>query len=162
MKSMRVGYYAANPDVKKAGMNAKEHFRLYGDKEGRVQWANEETIKHIREQKIRSLKFRCEPETERRHGECINFLPREIIDKFDLPESPPVSANQYSEHFNQVFRDNPNKLFLDVGAGLRHKYFSNVVNTEIYPSICTDVLCVGENLPFEDNQFDQVSSFCGA
>ena len=29
-----------------------------------------------------------------------------------------------------------------------------MVNTEIYPSISTDVLCVGEDLPFESDQFD--------
>ena len=153
------GYYAANPDVKKAGMDAKEHFRLYGQKEGRIQWTNEKEVKHLREQKIQSLKFKRKPEIERQQGECINFLSRELIEAFQLPESPPVSANQYGEFLNQEFRDNPTKLFLDVGAGLRHKYFSNVINTEIYPSICTDVLCVGEYLPFEDNQFDKVMSF---
>jgi len=153
------GYHAANPDVHKAGMDAKEHFRLYGQKEGRVQWLNQKEVEHLREQKIQSLKFKRKPVTERRRGECINFLPQEIVEQFQLPKTPPVSANQYGEFLHQEFRNNPAKLFLDVGAGLRHKYFSNVVNTEIYPSICTDVLCVGEDLPFEDNQFDKVMSF---
>ena len=153
------GYYAANPDVKKVGMDAKEHFRIYGCLEGRIQWANESEVKRLRERKIQSLKFRRKPAAERRHGECINFLSQQVIDQFQLPESPPVSANQYAEFLNQEFRDNPSKLFLDIGAGLRHKCFSNVVNTEIYPSISTDVLCVGEDLPFADNQFDKVISF---
>jgi SAM-dependent methyltransferase len=153
------GYYAANPDVKKAGMDAREHFRLYGSKEGRIQWANEEGVKQLREEKLRGLKFKRKTECERRSGDCINFLSHEMIEQFQIPESPPVSANQYGEFLNQEFRDNPAKLFLDVGAGLRHQCFSNVINTEIYPSICTDVLCVGEDLPFADNQFDKVMSF---
>jgi SAM-dependent methyltransferase len=153
------GYYSANPDVKKAGMDAREHFRLYGCREGRIQWENEKDVNELRDKKIQALKFKRKPSIDRRAGESINFLSRELIEEFQIPDSPPVSANQYGEFLNQEFRDHPTKLFLDVGAGLRHKYFSNVINTEIYPSLCTDVLCVGEDLPFEDNQFDKVMSF---
>jgi SAM-dependent methyltransferase len=152
-------YYAANPDVKKVGMDAREHFRQYGHKEGRLQWPNESEARQLRDRKIQLLKFRRQPAVDWKPGECINFLSRELLEQFQIPASPPVSANQYGEFLNQEFRDNPGNLFLDVGAGLRHRYFSNVINTEIYPSICTDVLCVGEDLPFADNQFDKVMSF---
>lgn len=151
-----IGYWAANPDVERAGMDAREHFRLHGHAEGRIQWVNIERIRHLREQKIQALRFKRPPERQRAYGECASFLSRQTAEGFDLPEAPPVSANEYGESLLQSFRDNPHKLFLDVGAGLRYRYFSNVVSTEIYPSVSTDVLCVGEDLPFEDDQFDQV------
>lgn len=43
-----------------------------------------------------------------------------------------------------------------MGAGLRFTYASNIVNLEIYPCISTDVISIGEKLPFDDNQFDYI------
>jgi SAM-dependent methyltransferase len=47
---------------------------------------------------------------------------------------------------------------LDCGAGWRHRLRANVITTEIlrYPS--TDVVAVGEHLPFRDGSFDAVLS----
>jgi SAM-dependent methyltransferase len=56
----------------------------------------------------------------------------------------------------EEIRRHPERLYPDLGAGLRHVYYSNVVNTEIYSTISTDVICVGEELPFADAQFDSV------
>ncbi|MGH7041710.1 MAG: class I SAM-dependent methyltransferase [Acetobacteraceae bacterium] len=50
-------------------------------------------------------------------------------------------------------------LFLDLGAGLRYSYQSNVVNADIHPWVSTDVICIGEDLPFADAQFDHVLCF---
>ncbi len=58
-----------------------------------------------------------------------------------------------------LIRNNPKARILDLGAGLREIYFSNVINTEIYPSASTDIICVGEDLPFAANQFDMVFCF---
>ena len=41
---------------------------------------------------------------------------------------------------------------------MRRKCFNSVVTPKIYPSISTDVLCVGEDLPLADDRFDKVIS----
>jgi SAM-dependent methyltransferase len=147
-------YLDANPDVRRAGMCAHDHFIKFGQREGRLQWANRERVAEMREKKLQSLRFRRQPSAPRDCGRPVNFLTPETITEFGIPESPPVSANQYGGAFIDEIRANPAHLGLDVGAGLRFSYFGNIVNTEIYPSISTDVLCVGEDLPFEDDQFD--------
>jgi SAM-dependent methyltransferase len=149
------GYLDANPDVRRAGMSAREHFIQAGRAEGRLQFANQDRVAKMRERKLESLRFRRQP-APRSYGQPANFLTPEIVSEFGIPEAPPVSANQYGGPFIEEIRSNPESLCLDVGAGLRHSCFSNVVNTEIYPSISTDVLCVGEDLPFESEQFDYV------
>jgi SAM-dependent methyltransferase len=150
-------YWAANPDVKAAGVPARQHFADYGRMEGRVQWINDSAIAEIREEKLSAIAFK--PPYRRRRGQPLNALSPEMIAQFDIPNAPPVSANQYPPFMVEELRANADKMYLDLGAGLRFHYYSNVVNTEIYPSICTDVVCVGEDLPFEDAQFDVVMAF---
>lgn len=153
------GYLAANPDVCKAGVSARDHFAAYGRQEGRMQWINQDRVAEMREEKLGRVKFRTDPTVPRSRGAAANFLTPEIIAEFDIPDAPPVSANQYGGDFIADIRANPDKLCLDVGAGLRYTYASNIVNTEIYATISTDVVCVGEDLPFESEQFDYL--ICG-
>jgi SAM-dependent methyltransferase len=150
------GYLAANPDLRKAGVSAREHFAQHGQREGRVQWINLDEVAALRERKLARLKFNRPPTQPRLPGEAMNFLSAQTIAEFGIPDAPPVSQNQYSSVFTDDVRASPDKLYLDVGAGLRHSVCSNVINTEIYPSISTDILCVGEDLPFADDQFDFV------
>lgn len=148
------GYLDANPDVRNAGMGARDHFIAHGQREGRLQWINRDRVAEMREEKLRRVRFRYQPLTPRAYGEAANFLTPEAIAEFGIPESPPVSANQYGGPFIDEIRNNLQRLCLDIGAGLRYSCCTNVINTEIYPSVSTDVLCVGEDLPFEDAQFD--------
>lgn len=131
------GYLAANPDVQRAGIPAKAHFLSFGQREGRLQWVNENKVAELREEKLQRLRFRRKPVRPRGHGQAVNFLPDETIAEFGIPDAPPVSASVYGGPFIEEIRNNPDKLCLDVGAGLRFSYFSNVVNTEIYPSFST-------------------------
>lgn len=153
------GYLEANPDVTTAGLDPLEHFLTTGKAEGRTQAVNRTEIKTLREAKLAQLLFRIEPQGSRTHGQPIRFLSDDVIEEFAIPDLPPVSAHPYSPLIVELIRKNPDKLFLDVGAGLRATYYTNVVNTEIYPSVSTDVICVGEALPFADEQFDFVFCF---
>ncbi len=110
----------------------------------------------MREAKLARLRFRRTPNPDRRFGYPADFLTADLIAEFAIPEALPVSANEYGGPFVAEIRGHPDRLCLDVGAGLRASCFVNVVNTEIYPSASTDVICVGEDLPFEDDQFDYV------
>ena len=150
------GYLAANPDVRAAGLTARAHYLGWGKAEGRVQACNLDKVAALRERKLSNLRFNRPTSAPRKPGEPANFLSTEIISEFRIPDAPPISANQYGDVLLDEIRANPQKTYLDIGAGLRYSVCSNLINTEIYPSISTDLLCVGEDLPFADEQFDYV------
>jgi SAM-dependent methyltransferase len=152
-------YLDANPDVRASGISAREHFETRGLAEGRVQSVNAAKIQSMRAWKLAQVAFLPGLKGEMSRGKAANFLSRDIIAEFAIPDLPPVSAHPYPDPVVRLIRENRDKLFLDVGAGLRDVYYRNVVNTEIYPSLSTDVLCVGEALPFVENQFDFVFCF---
>ncbi len=149
-------YFEANPDVARSGQSAAEHFARHGQAEGRIQYVNAAQVAAMRDAKLARLRFRRAPRVPRAPGRPIDFLTAGVVAEFDIPDAPPVSANQYGGPFIEEIAAHPERLCLDVGAGLRYGYAENVVNTEIYASISTDVLCVGEDMPFEDAQFDYV------
>lgn len=88
----------------------------------------------------------------------IDTLTPQLRDEFGVVDTDNVSANLYDQDSLDLIARFSDGLVLDCGAGLRSHYHSNVVNLEIaaYPS--TDVLSVGEVLPFEDDSFDAVLS----
>ncbi len=69
-----------------------------------------------------------------------------------------VSSNGYDPLAWSIINKHPNGLILDDGAGLRDRYLPNVINLEICDLPTTDVMGVGERLPFRDNSFDAVFS----
>jgi hypothetical protein len=153
------GYLLANPDVLASGLSPQAHFAACGQAEGRLQAVNIGAVRAMRDWKLARLVFSREPGAARKPGKPLHFLSRALIAEFAIPEAPPVSAHPYAPSVVQLIHDHRDKLFLDVGAGLRDVYYPNVVNTEIYPSVSTDVLCVGEAMPFADEQFDFVFCF---
>jgi SAM-dependent methyltransferase len=148
-------YLEANPDVRRAGVDPKLHFLQHGQQEGRSQYVLG-PIQHLRAEKLAKIRFSRRPVDANRPSMPQNFLRKDVIDSFEIPEQPPIAQNDYNPEIVDLIRANPEKLFLDVGAGLRHTYYSNVVNAEVWPSVTTDVVCVGEDLPFASEQFDFV------
>ncbi|MGZ3697159.1 MAG: methyltransferase domain-containing protein, partial [Bdellovibrionota bacterium] len=91
--------------------------------------------------------------------EHIDFLTEEFKREFNIVPTSNVSANGYDgTAMNEIYRLH-DKLILDCGAGFHSEYFENVVNYEIVAYDSTDVLGVGERLPFSDHSFDAVFSF---
>jgi SAM-dependent methyltransferase len=152
-------YLAINPDAAKTGQTAAAHFRAVGQAEGRLQLANLDTVSLLRTRKLARLQWKGQPIAGFVDGEAPDFLSRESVEAFGIAADVPVSAHQYGPPVVQMIQANRDKLFLDVGCGLRHTYYANVVNTDIYRSVCTDVICLGENLPFADEQFDGIFCF---
>lgn len=149
------GYLAANPDVRLAGMDAHAHFAGWGQAEGREQWVNRADVARVRAAKLARARFRRAP-ARILPGGARDFLSPALREEFGIPEHPPVSGLPYWPSLIADFRANPEKLYLDLGAGLRRVYYSNVVNAEIYDNASADVICVGEDLPFADASLDGV------
>ena len=154
-----VSYFLFNPDVAGSGIAAQEHLVRYGKSEQRRQFVNTVAITEIRREKLASLAYLDDVSALTDEHGVIDCLSKSVKDSFEIPEQPPIAANDYNSEIIALIRANPDKMFLDVGAGLRHTYYSNVVNAEIWRAASTDVVCVGESLPFANDQFDFVVCF---
>jgi SAM-dependent methyltransferase len=87
-----------------------------------------------------------------------NFLPQSLIEYGNIQSTENVSSHDYDRialNFIEKFKAG---LILDNGCGLRNVYYDNVVNFEIVDYPTTDVLGIGEKLPFKSNTFDAVFS----
>lgn len=99
---------------------------------------------------------------ERRYPVTTNawdFLDDATRANFGIVDTTNVSSNTYDGIALNMIAELQDGLILDCGAGSQAHYFPNVVNLEIADYTSTDVLAVGERLPFADATFDAVFSF---
>jgi SAM-dependent methyltransferase len=89
----------------------------------------------------------------------LDQLPDELRAESGVVPTDNVSANDYDPIALDLIQRLHDGLILDCGAGLRSVYHHNVVNLEVVAYATTDVLAVGERLPFQDASFDCVFSF---
>lgn len=87
-----------------------------------------------------------------------NFLPQSFIEYAKVEPTTNVSANNYDTVALNLIEQFKSGLILDNGCGLRNVYYDNVVNFEIVDYPTTDVLGIGEKLPFKADVFDAVFS----
>ena len=86
----------------------------------------------------------------------FDFLTDELRQKFNIVDTDLVSAHDYDPYAVNLINRHSSGLVLDCGSGKRGEYLPNVVNFEIVSYDSTDVLGVGESLPFKNNVFDGV------
>jgi SAM-dependent methyltransferase len=87
-----------------------------------------------------------------------NFLPQSLIEYGNIQSTENVSSHDYDSIALNYIEEFQDGLILDNGCGLRNVYYDNVVNFEIVDYPTTDVLGIGEKLPFKSNTFDAVFS----
>ncbi|AFY84667.1 methylase involved in ubiquinone/menaquinone biosynthesis [Oscillatoria acuminata PCC 6304] len=87
-----------------------------------------------------------------------NFLNRQLTEYGNVKSTASISANDYDPISLQLIEQLTNGLILDNGCGLRNFYYPNVVNLDIVDYPTTDVISIGEKLPFKSNSFDAVFS----
>ncbi len=156
-------YLAANPDVAAAVAaghlsSGKQHYDLYGKREGRpVRFRR--GLDDLRAGKMERLQpfLRLDlPHVSR--GLKLDFLTEAIRAETRIIDTEAVSGHPYDPAITELIHEQPAGLCLDCGAGRRPIYYSNVINYEIVDYDTTDVVGVGEYLPFQDNVFDAVFS----
>ncbi|PYS93004.1 MAG: class I SAM-dependent methyltransferase [Acidobacteria bacterium] len=105
----------------------------------------------------KSICQRCR-QTYRHTAHCFNFLTTEQQRACKIVPTENVAANDYDEIAAAIIAEQANGLILDCGAGCHNTDYANVINYEVasYPS--TDVLGVGESLPFRAETFDAIFS----
>jgi SAM-dependent methyltransferase len=158
-----IAYLRANPDVAAAVArgdfeSGRQHADRFGRQEGRVieNTSEIERLRHAKFKKLEPLLLLDMPHN--RLCDKIDFLTDELRNETKIVHTETVSENQYDHYVLDLISSLPNGLILDNGAGFRNIYFDNVVNLEIKDYLTTDVLGVGEHLPFRDGSFDAVLS----
>jgi SAM-dependent methyltransferase len=91
-------------------------------------------------------------------GWKVNYLSETLRRETRIIDTDNISALEYDPNVIAMINRYENGLILDCGAGRRNIYYPNVLNFEIVDYDTTDVLGVGEHLPFQDNVFDAVIS----
>ncbi len=93
-------------------------------------------------------------------SQALNLIAPELRLRSSIVETANVSNNPYTPLARELI-DNTvrrNGWVLDCGAGARAERIENVVNVEVVDYLSTDVLAVGEALPFASESFDAVLS----
>jgi SAM-dependent methyltransferase len=88
----------------------------------------------------------------------FDFLPDDFRHDFAITDTDNVSENPYDGEIVSIINRHHRGWVLDCGAGRRQHYYEHVVNFEVVPYETTDVMGVGERLPFRDEAFDAVFS----
>ncbi|MEH2380965.1 MAG: methyltransferase domain-containing protein [Nostoc sp.] len=88
----------------------------------------------------------------------FNLLTQELIVHGIVKSTENISANKYDSVAINIIQQFKNGLILDNGCGLRDVYYDNIVNFEIVDYPTTDVIGIGEKLPFKSEVFDAVFS----
>lgn len=157
-------YLLANPDVAKAVREGRfisglQHFSEFGKSERRrlrrISPEMYET-KLLKQQKLKAYL-----RTDRIGLELdgyFDYLTPQLRDRFNISDTDNISSLGYDGQTLALIEKYDSGLVLDVGAGRRQIYYDNVVNFEIAAYDTTDVLGVGEDLPFQDNSFDAAIS----
>jgi SAM-dependent methyltransferase len=113
----------------------------------------------MRERKLAKLRpYLRDDIPHRSSGGKPDYLSAELRQSAGIADTANVSSNGYDPFAIALINDHPDGFILDCGAGRRDIYFENVVNFEIVDYDTTDVLGVGEELPFADMAFDAVIS----
>ncbi len=156
-------YLAANPDVSLAVrggalVSGRHHFEIAGHREGRyLRFAHEiEPLRAAKMDRIHSL-LRLDLPHQRR-GLKYDFLTDQLRTQAGISDTENISGHGYHGDITSLIEDSRNGMILDCGAGRRPVYYANVVNYEIVDYDTTDIMGVGEILPFKDNSFDGVIS----
>jgi SAM-dependent methyltransferase len=157
------GYLAANPDVASAVAAGRfdsglQHFTHFGVHERRRFRATGALVALRRAKMARVLPFLRSDLPYTHHDGKFNFLTEELRRQTAISDTENVGANAYPVAAEDMIKRYPNGLLLDCGAGKRDVYHTNVVNLEIVDYDSTDVIGVGEQLPFKDGTFDGVIS----
>jgi SAM-dependent methyltransferase len=158
------GYLDGNPDVAQAVQagsiqSGRAHFELHGLYERRKMRRPLARCLPLKRAKLEKLAPLLRSDLPRRESDgMLDYLSDQLRRQAAAVATSAVSGHSYDPFAREMIARYSEGWILDCGAGKRGVYYSNVVNFEIVPYDTTDVLGIGEELPFQDESFDAVFS----
>ncbi len=157
------GYLENNPDVRRAVdagqfRSGRHHFDVFGHAERRrISLAGK--VAEMRAAKMARVRpyLRTDLPHLDRAGK-LDFLTADLRSETRVEDTANVSSNGYDLNGLSLIERYPDGLVLDCGAGRRDVYYPNVINFEIVDYDSTDIIGVGEHLPFVNESMDAVIS----
>jgi hypothetical protein len=156
-------YMVVNPDLMEAHrkdrtFDAAAHFHLFGIAEKRMQLSAAVPVmmreKYPRFQPILDAEKYSFLGTK----DCFPLISQGL--HFSLESYVAESANVMPNVWAEELRNNPDKLYLDLGAGLRDLVFKNCLYLEVYPSVTADIIMTPNTpLPFHAGSIDGLGCF---
>lgn len=151
-------YLVANPDVRSHGVDPRKHFKERGVIEERKQ-INPLlfSVNGYRKSKFERFQHALMLGDDR----AAKTFPLRIGDTpLTLADYASESANNDFPAFVEAVASNPEKLFLDLGCGLRRRLFDNCLYLEVYPSITADLIVPPTcEYPIKDAMLDGIGCF---
>ncbi|MGD9540691.1 class I SAM-dependent methyltransferase [Methylocystis sp.] len=156
-------YLAVNADVRQAielgqFASGRAHFDQLGCAQRRRQ-RRASGITAIRARKLAAVRpLLLDPDTPLSNSGKFIFADGAAPGADAGDDDMPISENGYDDETVGLIEGLADGLILDVGAGYRPVYYSNVVNFEMMDYATTDVVGAAHRLPFKDGAFDGVIS----
>lgn len=156
-------YLAANLDValgvcRGDFTDGRHHFDVFGYKEDRRLRLSAIPDDMRAEKLARLLPHLADSMPHEKRGLKYDFLTPDLREKTGIQDTGNVGENEYDGDLKALIDEYKDGLILDCGSGRRTIYYTNVVNYDIVDYDTTDVIGVGEMLPFKDESFDGVFS----
>jgi SAM-dependent methyltransferase len=164
---VEANYRLANPDVDAAaaaGRSARRHFERHGQGEGRLQIARafmeERSLRNRRRFERFAPLLVPDPGGLRHLGEAGAFPLAFGAGHHDHADYQAESANAGFGPFEAEVRAHPERLYLDVGCGLRSAVADNCLYLEVYPSLTADLVVEpGRPYPIASDSLDGIGCF---
>ena len=144
------GYLLANPDVaawSRAPGDARLHLERHGLGEGRRQVAPRFLAEALERRAAKYARFERVLDAKAGEGGAFRFLDRQAAFPIGYGGSPHALADYATEsahgglgQFEEEVARNPDKLYLEIGCGLRKTLQQNCLYVEVYPSRSADIV----------------------
>ena len=154
------GYLGANKDLRERfggdELAALQHFRKHGRAGGRRQLTRE-FLRCQDAYRLRKFALFHRALIDNSVSAFPAFLGAHFHDQSQYEGE---SANATPGFFADEITTNPNKLYADIGAGLRDAVYFNCVYLEVYPAVTADIVTAPScELPFRTGSLDGIGCF---
>jgi hypothetical protein len=161
-----LGYTMANRDISifvEAGNDPREHYRLYGYKEGRCQISSVFLERRPAYLKAKFDKFKdiLSPGTKLTFAEEQGRFPI-VIDGGHFSKDAYTFESSHPQYrpFEQEIEKLPDGFFMDLGSGFSDRVHDNCLYVEVYPSLTADIIVTPEcTYPIQSNMLDGIGCF---